>query len=115
MKRRGNGAIRLGVAFALLFSSLSLVVWRQSRALEELRSLEEARAERALLQAERSSLQREIQHLESRPRVLEVAAERLGMRLPVHTEIVVLLTPAHVDEAATWLAAADPRAGEEHR
>lgn len=115
MKRRGNGAIRLAVAFALLFSSLSLVVWRQSRALEELGSLEQARAERALLQAERTSLQREIQYLESRPRVLEVAAERLGMRLPVHTEIVVLMTPAHVDEAAVWLAAGEPLGREERR
>ena len=36
---RGTGAIRMGIACALLFGSLSMVVWRQSRALEELRGL----------------------------------------------------------------------------
>jgi cell division protein FtsL len=88
--RKGNGAIRMSVAFALLFTSLALVVWRQSRALEELRGLDIARAERAILQAERSELQREIQHLESRARVLAVAGERLQLRTPASHEIVFL-------------------------
>lgn len=91
--RRGAGAIRTGVSFALLFASLSMVVWRQSRALEELSSLDRARAERAQLQAEWSALQREIQYLESRSRVVEVAAERLAMRVPTHSEIVLLIAP----------------------
>jgi cell division protein FtsB len=88
--RRGTGAIRTGAAFALLFASLSLVVWRQSRALEELRGLDAARAERSSLQAERSELQREIQRLESRPHVVAAAGARLGLRVPTHDEIVIL-------------------------
>ena len=44
-------------------------------ALEELRGLDVARAERTLLQAEHSELQRDIQGLESRTRIVAVARE----------------------------------------
>jgi cell division protein FtsL len=91
--KKGNGAIRLGVALSLLFASLSLVVWRQSRALEELRALDAVRAERVILQAERSELLREIQHLESRSRILAVAGRRLQLRTPAAAEIVFLQGP----------------------
>ncbi|MBR9990994.1 MAG: hypothetical protein KFH98_14625 [Gemmatimonadetes bacterium] len=91
--RRGTGAIRMGIACALLFGSLSMVVWRQSRALEELRGLDVARAERALLQAELSELQRSIQGLESRTRIAAVARERFGLRTPAGNEIVFLQAP----------------------
>jgi cell division protein FtsL len=90
---RGTGAIRMAAAFALLFAALSLVVWRQSRALEELRGLDGARSTRAVLQAERSELQREIHRLESRPRIVAVAGERLGLRVPAATEITILQSP----------------------
>ena len=91
--KRGTGAIRMGIACAMLFGSLSMVVWRQSRALEELRGLDAARAERALLQAEHSELQRDIQRLESRSRIVAVARERLGLRTPAGDEIVFLQAP----------------------
>jgi cell division protein FtsL len=91
--RRGTGAIRMGIACALLFGSLSLVVWRQSRALEAMRGLDAARAERALLQAEHSELERDIQRLESRTRIVAVARERFGLRIPAGDEIVFLQAP----------------------
>ncbi|HEX2167787.1 MAG TPA: cell division protein FtsL [Longimicrobiales bacterium] len=92
--KRGTGAIRMGIACAMLFGSLSMVVWRQSRALEELRGLDAARAERALLQAEHSELQREIQRLESRTRIVAVAREKFGLRTPAGDEIVFLQAPS---------------------
>jgi hypothetical protein len=95
---KGNGAIRMSVAFALLYASLALVVWRQSRALDELRGLDAARSERAVLQAERSDLQREIQRLESRAHVA-VAGERLGLRTPSANEIVFLHAPSYAGAA----------------
>jgi hypothetical protein len=100
--KRSTGAIRMGIACALLFGALSMVVWRQSRALEELRAMDVARAQRALLQAERSELQRSIQRLESRPYVVAVAGERLGLRVPAGGEIVFLQAPvyASVDDDA---------------
>jgi cell division protein FtsL len=91
--RRGSGAIRFGIASALFFASLSLVVWRQSRALEELRGLDEARSTRALFEAERTQLQREIQRLESRTRIVAVAATRLNMRVPSGAEVRFLREP----------------------
>jgi cell division protein FtsL len=97
---RGKGAIRMGAAFALLFASLSLVVWRQSRALEELRGLEAARTTRAVLQAERSELHREVQRLESRARIVAVAGSLLELRVPAATEIVILQAPAAVVQGA---------------
>jgi hypothetical protein len=93
--KRGTGAIRMGLACALLFGALSTVVWRQSRALEELRGLDAARAQRVLLQAERSELQRSIQRLESRAHVVAAAGQRLGLRVPAGTEIVFLKAPAY--------------------
>jgi cell division protein FtsL len=97
--KRGRGAIRMSAALALLFASLALVIWRQSRTLEELRALEAARSERAVLQAERSELQRELQRLESRARIVAVAGERLKLRTPNADEIVFLQSPAYVAHA----------------
>jgi cell division protein FtsL len=84
------GVLRLALAFAGLLASLSLVVWRQSRALESLRALDEVRQERTVLETERSLLVSRIQRLESRGRVGAVAGARLGLRIPVGGEIVVL-------------------------
>lgn len=96
---QASGTIRMTVAFVLLFASLSLVVWRQSRALDALRVLDVARAERVLLQSERTDLEREIQRLESRGHVVSAAA-RLGLRVPARDEIVLLHEPAYVGEPA---------------
>lgn len=99
---RTRGTLRFGLAAAALFAALSLVVWRQSRALEVLRTLDRARSERAVLESERARLQHSLQDLESRPRIVQVAGERLGLRPPSASEIVILWLPA---EAAPGAAA----------
>jgi cell division protein FtsB len=88
--RAQPGLLRLALAFAGLLASLSLVVWRQSRALESLRGLDQVRQERAVLETERSMLVARIQRLESRGQVVAAAGARLGLRVPVGGEIVVL-------------------------
>jgi cell division protein FtsL len=90
----GAGTIRYVLGCLALLASLSLVMWRQSRALDTLRALDEVRAERAVVEAERSSLTGRIQHLESRTRVVDVAGTRLGMRVPSASEIVILTAEA---------------------
>jgi len=90
LMRGPSGILTAALAFAALLASLSLVVWRQSRALQVLRALEAVRSERAVLEAERVDLVRRKQMLESRSRVVRVAGERLGMRVPHGTEIVIL-------------------------
>ncbi len=87
---RFRGALRLALAFATLLAALSMVVWRQSRALETLRALDALRTERAMSESERADLQHRIQTLESRAHVVAVARTRLGMHVPGGSEIVIL-------------------------
>ncbi|MEX1257031.1 MAG: cell division protein FtsL [Gemmatimonadota bacterium] len=89
---RSANPLLVALAAALLLASLSLVTWRQARALEELAELDGLRREISLLEAERTDLETRIQALESRGRVLRTASERLGMRRPndASGEIVLL-------------------------
>lgn len=91
MSPRGLSAPGLtALAVAILLASLSLVTWRQARALETLAELDAVRQEHALARAERVELQRTIQYLESRGRVVPEARERLGMHLPRGNELELL-------------------------
>lgn len=84
------GVIRVALGYAALLASLGLVVWRQSRALEELRGLDAVRRERAVAEAERAAVAQRIRRLESRSRVVAEAGSRLGMHVPSGEEIVIL-------------------------
>jgi cell division protein FtsL len=81
----GRGAL----TFALLVCSLGFVTWRQSRALEANRLLDDLQREVSVARAERVELEREIQALRSRSRI-EPAASALGMRTPMAAEQVIL-------------------------
>ena len=94
-----SGTIRLALAFAALLAALTMVIYRQSRALEVLRAADEMRSARVIAEAERSELARRIQTLQSRARVVTDARTRLGMHVPSADEIVILplngiVTPA---------------------
>jgi cell division protein FtsL len=78
------------VAAVALLGALGLVVWRQGRAREALAELDVARREKGQLVAEQAELERSIQRLESRSRVVPEARRRLGMRTPEAAEIVIL-------------------------
>jgi cell division protein FtsL len=88
--RRGTSVIRAALLFGALLCSLTLVVWRQSRALESLRELDRVRRERVVEEARRAALNRRVEHLESRARVSGLAREQFGMRLPTGDEIIIL-------------------------
>lgn len=109
MARRsgGRGVIRLALLFAAFLASLSLVVWRQSQALELLRSIDGLRRERAVEEARRTELVRKVDALESRSRIVGLAAERFGMRVPAGDEIVLLpLSAGKMPSSARRLASA---------
>jgi len=91
--RSHSGTIRLALAFAALLASLTLVIWRQSRALDVLRAMDSMRSTRVIVEAERGELTRRIQTLESRGRVVADARDRLAMHVPSANEIVIL--PLH--------------------
>lgn len=81
---------RAAFAAILLVGSLGLVTWRQSRAFETLARLDDIRSRTSLAVAERVELDRHIQWLESRARVVPEARERLGMHTPDASELVYL-------------------------
>ena len=82
---------RAAVTIALLLGSLGYVTWRQSRALETLAEWDEVRRQAAVAQAQVVELEREIQVLTSRARVVPEARARLGMHTPDASELVILL------------------------
>lgn len=90
---KSHGTLRIALSFAALLGSLSMVVYRQGRALEVLRALDDARREHVLLESRRATLTREIQLLESRSRIVAVAGSRLGLHVPSGSEIVILQLP----------------------
>ncbi len=91
---RGQGTIRLALAFAALLASLTLVIWRQSRALEMLRALDDTRSTRAVAESDRAGLSARIQVLEGRARIRTVAESRLGLVVPTADDLIMLRRPA---------------------
>lgn len=103
--RGGSPRVIGAVAWLLLLlGSLGVVIWRQTRGVALERGLRELQAERAMGEAERVQLERRIQTLASRARIVRVARERLGMHLPTGREIVFLLMPP-ADDVPARLAA----------
>ena len=78
------------IAFVVLLGALGLVTWRQSRTFEALTVLDEVRRESSVAEAEKIELERTIQVLESRARIVPEARERLGMHTPDGFELVIL-------------------------
>lgn len=89
MTRRHSFA-RTALSVAVLLGSLGMVTWRQSRALETLARLEGIRRQISVAEADRVDLERRIQVLESRTRVVPTARERLGMHTATTSELVIL-------------------------
>ena len=75
------GTSLVALATAAFLASLSLVAWRQARALEALEKVDSLSRD----------LARRIDVLESRSRVIPEARERLGMREAEGADIVLLL------------------------
>ena len=84
------GTSMVALATAALLASLSLVTWRQARAMESLEQLDGIRRELSLGESERADLLSLVRVLESRGRVVPEAREELGMRMPDASEIVIL-------------------------
>jgi cell division protein FtsL len=84
------GTSLVALAVAVLLASLSLVAWRQARAIQTLEAVDSLRREVTLGEAELTDLERRIHLLESRGRVIPEARERLGMHVPSASEVVWL-------------------------
>jgi cell division protein FtsB len=84
------GTSVVALALAALLASLSLVAWRQARALEALELENRLQRELTLGKAEEVDLNGRIRILESRGHVRPEARKELGMRMPDASEIVYL-------------------------
>lgn len=90
MSRRLSAPSLAALSVAAFLASLSLVAWRQGRALEVFAHLDRVRSEQALALAERRALTTRLQELESRGFVTREAVRRLGMIQPADSSIVLL-------------------------
>lgn len=91
MKLRGRHWIALWLV--ALLGALWLVIARQTASLNAARALADLREERATLEGRRAELERRVRSGQSRA-VLLPKAQKLGLRLPADTEIILLPTPA---------------------
>jgi cell division protein FtsB len=81
---------KAAVIVAFFVCSLGFLTWRQSRTFEAHVALDDVRREVAVAVAERVELEREIQVLESRARIVPEAQRRLGMHTPDASEQRIL-------------------------
>ena len=73
---------RAALVMAFLLMSLSIVAWRQGRALGVLSELDQVQSEIGLARSEVAELERETRVLRSRSRIVADAADRLGLHQP---------------------------------
>ncbi|MGI9139813.1 MAG: hypothetical protein ACR2GJ_01745 [Gemmatimonadaceae bacterium] len=85
---RGRSMVALVlVAFVLL---TSLVIWRRSVGISGARELRELGQMRLQLEGDRARLARDIRAASSRERLVPVAEQRLGMRVPSDDHMIIL-------------------------
>lgn len=84
------GTSLVALAISVLLASLSLVAWRQARAIETLEQVDSLRRELTLSEAELADLEQRVTLLESRGWVVPEAGERLEMHVATASEIVYL-------------------------
>src|SRR5437667_2909590 len=99
----------LGLWLLAALAALSLVIWRQTDGLRAARALAEARERHASLEGTRSELQRRIRDAESRAVLIPRAQQRLGLRQPADTEIILLPVPSGGGGGGRGLRLAGPR------
>ena len=91
MKLKGRHWVALWLAGFLV--TAAAIVWRQTNALATVRQLHALQATRGALEATRADAVAAIRHAESRAVLVPLAEQRLGLRLPQDTEIVILQGP----------------------
>ncbi len=90
---RLKGRHWVGVWLLAFLLATWAVYARQTAAIRAVRELAELRARRANLEGHRADLERRIRAGESRVVLVPRAQQRLGLRLPSDTEIILLPVP----------------------
>ncbi len=103
---RGRVVVALAlVAFVLVGAA---VIWRRVTGIANARELRALAAQRSQLVAERAALEGAVRSAAGRGRIGGAAEQRLGMRVPADTQVVILTRPPTPGDAGTALRAASP-------
>jgi len=97
VSKGGRGPRGRVVFFSVLLGFVlvaSAVVWRRSHGIAVARELAQLERSRLQLVAERTALEGDVRTAASRARLQGVAEQRLGMRVPSDTQVVILRRPA---------------------
>ena len=92
--RRKRGWAVVGLVLVSFVLIASGIVWRRSRGIAQARELRDLARKRAQLVAERAALEGAVRVAASRARIGPVAEQRLGMRVPADTQVVLIQRPA---------------------
>ena len=88
---RGRAIVAVGLlAFVLVAAA---VVWRRSYGIAHSRELTQLDRRRVQLEGERAALQSAVRFAAGRGRIGATAEQRLGMRVPSDTQVVILTRP----------------------
>lgn len=91
MALRGRHWVALGLVLSL--GALWVIAARQTAAFRAARTLADARTTRAQLEGRKAEFERRIRAAQGRAVLLPRAQQRLGLRLPADSEIVLLPAP----------------------
>lgn len=87
----------LAVGLLAFVAAAVIVVWRRTRGDVELQAIAALEAERRDLEAQRISLERDLQAAMSAGRIEPLARRRLGLRLPSDSQIITLVRARSAD------------------
>ena len=90
-RARGRSIVALLLLAFLLVAAG--VVWRRSVGIEQSREIAQLEQRRAQLAALEAKLQNEVRQAASRARLAPIAEQRLHMRVPADTQVVILPRP----------------------
>jgi cell division protein FtsL len=87
-RRRGRSVFALGLlGFVLVATS---VIWRRAHGAQEARALEELERTRVELEAEKAKLESEIRDASSQRRLGPIAEQRLRLRVPDDSQVIII-------------------------
>lgn len=88
--RRGRGRLVVAAALVAFVGIGSAVIYRRSAGIARARELRALSSERAQLVAERAALESAVRAAAGRGPIAGAAEQRLGMRVPADTQVVLL-------------------------
>jgi cell division protein FtsL len=91
--RRPRGRTRLAIGLVAFVLVAAAVIWRRSVGLREAAEVRRLDVQRAALDGEVTKLESTIRSLSSREKLGVIAEQRLHMRVPDDSQVIVLPTP----------------------